>query len=196
MSSILRVYPIMRNTILGRIMLATLFACLTAIGAQIQIPIGPVPVTLQVFFVLLSGLVLGSKWGAASQLEYLVMGFSGLPVFAQGKSGLTALLGPTGGYLIGFVAGALLAGLIAEAVAKPGRVRLFLAGMAGTAGIYFFGGLWLACWFSIQQGMSWSGALEKAWLAGVAPFLLLDMAKALLAGGVTLSGRTLAEIFK
>jgi biotin transport system substrate-specific component len=184
------------STFQGQIILATGFALLTALGALIQIPIGPVPITLQVLFVLLSGLVLGSKLGAISQMEYLALGFAGAPVFAQGKSGLIALLGPTGGYLIGFVLGAYIVGLIAESVARPSRMRFFIAGLVGVVGIYLCGALWLASWFSMSKGTNWVSELATAWQLGVLPFLLVDAGKAIVASGVTLSGRALAALLK
>ncbi len=172
------------------------FACLTALGAVVQIPIGPVPITLQVLFVLLSGLVLGSRLGAFSQVEYLAAGFAGAPIFAGGKAGFVALLGPTGGYLVGFVLGAYLAGRVAESVARPGRIRFFLAGLLGTAGIYLCGATWLATWFAVANGTNWAAELHNAWTAGVLPFIALDTAKALAASAVTLSGRSLAVRFR
>jgi biotin transport system substrate-specific component len=196
MTALVRSFPRIQNTIPGQIFLVTCFACFTALGAQVQIPIGPVPVTLQVLFVLLSGLVLGSKLGAVSQLEYLAMGFAGMPVFAHGKSGLVALLGPTGGYLVGFILGAYLAGLFAESVARPGRIRFFVASLAGTAGIYICGALWLATWFSMGKGTNWTSELGSAWQHGILPFLLIDGAKAIVASGVALSGRAMAAWFR
>ncbi len=184
------------RTLSGQLFLATGFACLTALGALVQIPIGPVPITLQVLFVLLSGLVLGSRLGALSQMEYLAIGFAGAPVFTQGKSGLVALLGPTGGYLIGFVLGAYVAGLVAESVARPGRVRFFLAGLMGTAGIYLCGMMWLATWFALSKGTNWIAELGSAWQFGVLPFILVDIGKSIVASGVTLSGRALAALLK
>jgi biotin transport system substrate-specific component len=196
MTVLVRTFPNIHKTFLGQVLLTTVFACLTAFGAQMQIPIGPVPITLQVLFVLLSGLVLGSKLGAISQVEYLAFGFAGVPVFAQGKSGLIALLGPTGGYLVGFIVGAYIAGLLAESVARPGRIRFFVAGLAGTAGIYLCGALWLATWFSVGNGTNWISELGSAWQFGVLPFLLVDAGKAILASGVTLSGRALVVLFR
>lgn len=195
MNTLTRSLP-MARTIYGQLLLATGFALLTALGAMVQIPIGPVPITLQVLFVLLSGLVLGSRLGALSQMEYLAIGFAGAPVFAQGKSGLIALLGPTGGYLIGFVLGAYLAGLLAESVARPGRVRFFLAGLLGTAGIYMTGALWLATWFALANGTNWMAEMGSAWQFGVLPFILVDGGKALVASGVALSGRALAALLR
>jgi len=196
MTMLVRSFSRIQNTIKGQVFLATCFACLTALSAQVQIPIGPVPITLQVLFVLLSGLVLGSKLGAISQVEYLTLGIAGVPVFAQGKSGLIALLGPTGGYLVGFILGAYIAGLIAESVVRPGRIRFFVASLVGTAGIYLCGALWLATWFSVGNSSSWISELGNAWQFGVLPFILVDCGKAVIASGVTLSGRALAELFR
>ena len=196
MAALVRTIPNIHKTFLRQLLLTTVFASLTAFGAQVQVPISPVPITLQVVFVLLSGLILGSKLGAISQVEYLALGFAGMPVFAQGKSGLIALLGPTGGYLIGFVFGAYVAGLLAESVVRPGRIRFFIGGLLGIAGIHLCGALWLATWFSMGNGTSWVSELGSAWQFGVLPFLLIDCGKAVIASGVTFSGRALAALFK
>ena len=94
--------------------LASLLAALTAAGSYIQIPIGPVPIVLTNLFVLLSGLLLGSRWGVASVGVYLLVGAMGMPVFAGGKGGLAHFLGPTGGYLLGYALSVWGVGLIAE----------------------------------------------------------------------------------
>jgi biotin transport system substrate-specific component len=94
-----------------------LFSLLTAVAAQITIPVKPVPFTLQTMLVVLSGALLGSKKGAYSQFLYLLMGVSGLPVFAQipdAAVGFARLFGPTGGYLLAFPAAAYITGLIIE----------------------------------------------------------------------------------
>ncbi|HEX9016334.1 MAG TPA: biotin transporter BioY [Chloroflexota bacterium] len=192
MNAQLRTLTLARTTLFGQLVLATGFALLTALGAVVQIPIGPVPITLQVLFVLLSGLVLGSRLGAASQIEYLAIGFAGAPVFAGGKSGIIALLGPTGGYLAGFVAGAFLAGLVAETAARQSRGRFFAAGILGTAAIYLTGMIWLATWFAVGRGTSWIAEIGSAWQFGVLPFIAVDLVKSLVASGTTLSGRALA----
>src|SRR5437588_12777027 len=80
------------------------FSLLTALSAQIVIPIGPVPITGQTFAVLLTGALLGSRLGAMAMIAYLIEGASGLPFFAGGMAGLPHLLGPTGGYLVAFPA--------------------------------------------------------------------------------------------
>ncbi len=195
MTPLVRSLPIARS-IQGQLLLASGFACLTALGAVVQIPIGPVPITLQVLFVLLSGLVLGSRLGALSQMEYLAIGLAGAPVFAGGKSGLLALLGPTGGYLVGFVAMAYVVGLVAESAAKPGRVRFFVAGLLGIPALYLCGAIWLGTWFALARGTNWVAEVGSAWQFGVLPFILVDVGKALVASAVTLSGRALVDTLK
>ena len=92
------------------------FSLLVALSAQVAIPLPftPVPVTLQTLMVLATGALLGSRRGAAAILLYIAEGAAGLPVFAMGRSGPAHLAGPLGGYLLGFVAAAFLAGLICE----------------------------------------------------------------------------------
>src|SRR3989454_10731744 len=90
------------------------FSLLTALSAQIVIPIGPVPITGQTFAVLLTGALLGSRLGAMAMIAYLIEGASGLPFFAGGMAGLPHLLGPTGGYLVAFPAAAFITGAFAE----------------------------------------------------------------------------------
>ena len=82
---------------------ASLLAALMAAGAYLSIPIGPVPIVLQNMFVLLAGLLLGSRWGLAGVAAYFLTGLCGLPVFAGGLGGIGRIVGPTGGYLIGYL---------------------------------------------------------------------------------------------
>ena len=90
---------------------SALFSALIIVGAYLKIPVGPVPIVLANFFVLLAGVLLGPKWGAASVGLYLLLGVVGLPVFAGG-GGIAYLTGPTGGFLIGYLPAAFLAGVI------------------------------------------------------------------------------------
>lgn len=120
------------------VILCGLFAALIAIGAFIKIPIPSMPITLQVQFVILAGLLLGARNGGFCALAYLVLGLIGLPVFTQG-GGIGYVFQPTFGYLIGFVFGAYVAGKIAEKESNPGYKRLFAATGAGIAVIYLFG---------------------------------------------------------
>lgn len=92
----------------------TFFAAMTAFGAQVEIPHQPVPYTLQTFFVLLAGALLGKRNGALSQLLYLTAGFIGLPVFSSGGFGLAKIIGPTGGYLLSFPVAAFVVGYLVE----------------------------------------------------------------------------------
>src|SRR5829696_7645933 len=103
-------------------------AAVTAAAAQITIPLSPVPFTLQVLAVILSGLLLGVRHGALAQAVYVLVGAIGVPVFAGFKGGLGILLGPTGGYLISYPIAAAVAGLAARAVAPAARVRAVAGG--------------------------------------------------------------------
>lgn len=150
---------------------ASLMAALIAVGAYLQIPlpVGPVPLVLQNLFVLLAGLLLGSRWGLASVGIYLLVGAIGLPVFVGGKGGLAHFLGPTGGYLLGFAACAMVTGFLAENLRNP-SVRDVLAVVLGSLMIYLLGVPWL----KLVTSMSW----EKAVGVGMLPFLPGDALKA------------------
>ena len=147
---------------------ASLFAALTAVSAFVAIPIGPVPIVLQNFFVFLTGLLLGSRWGTASVSVYLLAGALGLPVFAGGTGGIGRLVGPTGGYLIGYLPAVWVIGLMAQ---KGGNRRVYDAvGMViGTAIIYGLG----VGWLKVLTGMTWI----KAMSVGMLPFLPGDAVK-------------------
>lgn len=118
--------------------LCGVFTALSAAGAFIRIPLPPVPITLQLLFTTLAGLLLGSRVGALSVGIYIVLGLAGVPVFTQG-GGLGYVLQPTFGYILGFCAGAFVTGWIAERAAEPTFLRLLLAGLAGLAVIYALG---------------------------------------------------------
>ena len=90
-----------------------LMAAVTAVAAQIAVPIPPVPFTLQVLAVILSGLLLGPRYGALAQAIYVLVGAVGVPVFAEFSGGLGVILGPTGGYLVSYPIAAAVAGLAA-----------------------------------------------------------------------------------
>jgi biotin transport system substrate-specific component len=159
-----------------RLMLALVLTCLTGIGAYVRVytPLSPVPFTAQVFFVLLSGAVLGSRWGGASQMLYVLLGAVGVPWFAGGESGLTYVAGATGGYLVGFVLAAYLIGLVTER--GPRNVATLVPVMlAGVLVIYAVGTAWLALVLGLSTG--------EAVALGIAPFILLDVLKSVLAAG-------------
>jgi biotin transport system substrate-specific component len=175
-----------------RFFAALLFAAVTAVSARLHIPLWftPVPVTLQVLAVVLSGLVLGSRWGAISQLQYLILGMLGLPVFTGPVAGPAALMGPTGGYLLGFVVGAYLVGRVFELFGQRTRLGALIAGVAGIAGIYAVGALWLCCWLGCTSAKPWSVCLSSAWYLGVVPFVGIDILKAVTASGIALGMRS------
>ncbi len=118
---------------------ASMFGALTALGAYIMIPLPPVPVTMQTLFVDLAGALLGGYLGALSQVVYILLGVVGLPVFSGGKAGAGVLLGPTGGYLIGFVVGAFVIGKLTALRHKPGLVWLVFSMSLGIAVVYLLG---------------------------------------------------------
>ena len=161
--------------------MAALFAALLAVSAFISIPVGSVPFTLQVFVVLLAGMVLGPRLGVLAVLAYLVLGLVA-PVYSGGASGLAVLFGPTGGYLIGFAPAVVVAGLVAGKHCSS-VTRLMMAGLAGVVPIYLLGAAWLAVQLDLGPG--------TAIAAGVAPFLWVDALKAL---GAALTARALVSL--
>jgi biotin transport system substrate-specific component len=161
---------------LHRLVWLSLMAALIAVGAFIQFPIGPVPFSLQTLFVLLAGLILGSKHGAASAALYVVAGLV-LPIYAGGRSGLNVLLGPTGGYLIGFIGAAYVVGCARRGkgneVAWPQGIGWALLALIP---IYGFGVPRL----KMAMDIGWNEAL----LTGLWPFLPGAAVKILLAVAV------------
>ena len=156
------------------LVLAALFAALTAASAWIWAPVfGEVPFTLQVLFVLMSGLVLGARLGALSILAYLTLGLFA-PVYAGGTSGLGVLFGPTGGYLWGFVLAAALAGALATRLGRTNPLVLCACALAGLVPVYALGAVWLA--WQLDLGL-WAAVK-----VGVVPFVPFDAAKAGVAG--------------
>ena len=170
-----RILPAARP--LTRAVLIVGFALLTWAAARISVPLPftPVPGTLQTLAVLLAGGLLGARAGAASQMAYLFMGLAGLPVFALPGAGPAYFLGPTGGYLIGFVVAAWTTGSLLR--------RLHRFGVWGAGAAFLGGGMAVhACglaWLSVFMG-----GPGAAWRAGTMPFLLFDLAKVMVATGI------------
>lgn len=164
-----------------------LFVALIAIGAQIELYIGSiVPFTLQVLFALLSGMVLGSRDGAATTTAYLGLIALGAPI-AAGGAGFSALQGATVGYIVGFIPAAFVAGWLVENGANKVWQR-WIAGLVGVAIIYAFGTPVLKFWFDIMRdGATW----QQAWQWAVAPFIVVDILKALFAASVVEATRSL-----
>lgn len=154
--------------------LAAAFAAMMAAGAFITIPIYPVPLSMQTFFLYLSVLVLKEK-AVLSQATYLLMGLFGLPVFAKGMGGYATLLGPTGGFLVGFLIAALASGgFLSKAVhIKHAEIVSIIICIAI---VFFFGWIWLSYWMG--------GNTQIALFFGVLQFLPGDFLKGALAIGI------------
>lgn len=158
--------------------LTSLFAALLAGTAQLAIPVGPVPVAFQILFVLLAGVVLGRKLGPASIVVWVLLGVFGLPVFAQGKAGAAVLIGPTGGYIVGYFVCTYIVGYAAEHFELTYK-NMGIAMFAGLATIYGIGllGFMLSFQYVLHKAMP----LDKAISLAVVPFLPFDVLKAMLA---------------
>ena len=153
------------------------FAGLTVVGAKIAVllPWTPIPGTLQPLAVLLAGLFLGPRGGAASQILYLSLGLSGLPVFALPGAGPAYFVGPTAGYLLGFAPAAWVAGRLVQGSARPGLLRCLGAAVAGALVLHLLGATWLSLL---------SGDPLTAFRASLLPFVLFDLSKAALAAAL------------
>jgi biotin transport system substrate-specific component len=151
-----------------------------------QVAIGyPVPITGQTFAVLMVAALLGSRRGVLCLLTYIAAGALGLPVFAQGKAGLVALVGPTGGYLAGFVAAAYVVGTLAERGWDRRVLTTILAMVVGNLVIYSFGLTWLSCLARLfGASLGSAGVL----VVGLYPFLIGDVLKIVLAAVLLPSG--------
>ena len=152
----------------------TFFVLATSLGAYVRIPVpgSPVPITLQTFFVLLSGAVLGRRLGSVSQLGYILLGAIGLPVFQGAGVGMSYLAGPTGGYIVGFMVAAWTVGSLARSE-NISMARLIAVFTAGSLIIYAFGTAWLVYLYRID--------IAHALSVGVLPFIPADVAKVSLA---------------
>lgn len=158
------------------------FALLMTLAARASfwLPGQSVPVTMQTLVALLAGGLLGSRLGLLSMLVYLDLGAAGLPVFPGGVPDHLVIIGVTGGYRIGFVVAAYLVGRLTE-TGHISYLRCLLANLAGCLAILLLGMLWLAAWSAAYTQDGVSAALWSAFRQGVAPFLLIDTAKAIVA---------------
>jgi biotin transporter BioY len=153
-------------TLVRDVILILSFAVLTGVSAKLKIEIGQVPITGQTLVVLLSGVLLGSKKGAISQISYLLGGLSGLPWFSRG-GGMGYILSPTFGYIIGFAMSAYLVGILVEKGWNRNIITTILTMLIGSIAIYIPGLLWLAKFVG----------LSKAAVIGLYPFILGDLLK-------------------
>ena len=140
----------MKKLSVEKMVLAALFTALTAVGAFIRIPTATVAFTLQILFVFLAGILLGPGAGALSQLVYVLLGLAGVPIFTGG-GGLGYVLQPSFGFLLGYIGGAAVTGMIARG-GKPTLLRLALACGAGLAAIYAVGLPYMAWVLNVHLG--------------------------------------------
>lgn len=153
-----------------------IFTALTAIGAFISIPIGPVPITLQSFFVLLSGIILGAKKAAYSQATYLLLGLVGFPVFAGFTGGLQSIYKPSFGFILGYIAAAYFTGKLTED--KSERPYIWPAVLTGTLIIYAFGLPYM--YFILNIILNNNFSIIRIMQIGVFAFIPGDVLKAVL----------------
>lgn len=172
------------------LVLTALFTALTCVGAFISIPIGPVPITLQTLFVILSALILGPKLAALSQITYVLLGLTGLPVFAGFKGGMGHIFSPTFGFLISFVVVSYLIGKLTEK--DKSLKRIILSVFLGSIVIYVIGIPYFLFILNSYLGKSMDlyTSLSKACI----PFIPGDIIKAVIA--IILSNQVLKRLPK
>lgn len=158
------------------LVMTSLFAALTAVGAFVRVPLPFVPFTLQFFFCALSGLLLGARLGLMSQLLYVAIGLAGLPVFTAG-GGPAYVLQPTFGYLLGFIGAAWVTGRLREGMASLSLPRLYGVTLAGLAVVYLAGVPWLyaVSRFYLGEGHSIRWVLFYGFLSSVGGDLILSV---------------------
>lgn len=164
----------MKNT--KNLALSAFFTAMTAVLSQVIIPIGPVPLSMATFAVFCAGAFLGAKYGAISQAVYLLLGVAGVPVFSSFTGGIGKLTGPTGGYIIGYVAAAWLIGFITEKLGRKLHI-IVLSMLAGFVAYMILGTLW-------YMYVTGSG-LAAAFAVCVAPFLPGDAVKIAIAASIS-----------
>jgi biotin transport system substrate-specific component len=170
-----------KRSLVADIALVVSGAALTAIAAQIAIPAYPVPFTLQTLVVLLVGATLGSRRGALSLGLYALAGLAGLPVFAPKSDGshvvgFAAFVGPTAGFIFGFVIAAYVIGLLAERKWSSNVLKTFVAFVVGSTVIYLVG-------IPALAGFAFQGDFAAA-VGYMVPFMVWDVVKAVIAAGL------------
>ena len=157
------------------------------LGVFIRIPIGPVPVVMTNLFILLAGYLTGPGPGCSAVGLYLLLGVAGLPVFSAG-GGAALFLGPTGGYLAGYIPACLITGFLAKNIKNRSFLKDIIIFTIGALTIYIPG----VAWLKIQSGLSWSAAAE----AGMIPFLPGDILKIVAAASIIRSlEKSIPELF-
>ncbi|MEH2477318.1 biotin transport system substrate-specific component [Nitrobacteraceae bacterium AZCC 2146] len=171
--------------ILRAVVLAALGTALLTLSAKINLPLPFVPMTLQTLVVLMIGAACGWRLGVATVIAYLAEGAMGMPVFAGPVGGLAPLMGPTAGYLFGFIVAAFVTGWLSERGWDRSVPRLFMAMGIGHIAILAMGFAWLA--FGMKLG------IEKAWLVGLLPFIAGSLVKNALGAALVPAVRRLVD---
>lgn len=166
--------------LIGEVFLIFLLSLLVSISAQIKVilPFTPVPITFQTFVVLMISMILGRYRSAIVMITYILKGIIGIPVFCSGL-GLTYILGPTGGYIVGFLVSSYIVGWLSEIGYSKSFYKTVVAMLIGNSIIYLFGVLWLS---------GFIGGIKEAIILGVVPFVFGDIAKILFASFLLLQG--------
>lgn len=174
----------MKNTSLKMWITSALFAAIIAIFAQLVIPLPLIPITGQTFAIGLTVTILGMRYGSLSVFIYILLGAVGVPVFAGLSGGFASIIGPTGGYIIGFLPSAILMGLYLKKFGYS-KFHAIIANLLSMVITLLFGAVWL----KYGSNLSWTTALS----AGIYPFILVGIIKAVLAAlaGVAVRGRLL-----
>lgn len=164
-----------------RMMIVTaLFAAIIGILAQITIPLPLVPITGQTLAIGLAATILGAKFGTISVILYILIGAAGIPVFAEMSAGLSVIVGPTGGFLVGFIPTAYFIGWMLEKTAYSFKYAM----IANTVGMLITLSLGTA-WLKIAAELSWTAAF----MGGFAPFIVVGLIKAALASWIGITVR-------
>ncbi len=162
----------MKKISIKELTLVSLMSALICVISPFAVPIGPLPISLAVFIIHLSAVLLGGKLATLSCIVYLLLGAFGLPIFASFNAGVAYIAGPTGGYLLGFIFMILISGVFISKY--KGNVKMYILGMIlGTIVDYLFGTLW----FSYQQNTTFL----KSLLICVGPFVIVDLIKIIFA---------------
>jgi biotin transport system substrate-specific component len=170
-----------------QLVLVGMFTAILAIISPLQIiiPISPVPITLQILGVTLAATILGAKLGTLSVIIYTLLGAIGVPVFAGYTSGIPKLIGPTGGYIIGFIIAAYIMGTIVEKQENNTILNLFIVNSIGLIIVYAIG--------TLQLSFVYTHSIEKAFIAGVLPYILPDIVKLIFCAVLTVQ---IKNVFK
>jgi biotin transport system substrate-specific component len=156
----------------------SVFTAVIAVSAQVAIPLpGGVPVTMQTFAVPLAGLILGAKKGTLAVVVYILLGMMGVPVFSAFRGGFGVIFGATGGFILTFPLIALLAGIASDI-----NIKFIPAGLVLGTAVNYAGGLLMFCAVT-------SSSIGEAFVLCVMPFILPDILKIILAGGIGISVR-------